>query len=346
MAADGDTVVVAHGGSSGNETRLARSHDGGLTFPEQNLVLVDTRGTMATAVAIEGRRIHVLYGGQDHDVRVARSEDGGDTFTIHSVAQQSGSSSFLVQGDTILLVYEERPDPSASNVQFVRSADGGATWSAPVPISFDVGSRVLGPALVQTGGALVVTAYLRDFDQQGAARSTDGGATWTAAPAQRPLLVATGAPVTMGDAIYLPMVDENGRLVVSESRDAGVTWTERSLDAPRGAFGINGEGQLEGPIDAGALLVARGATLYAMFDEGTRSTRPKRVGFARSTDEGASWPHTTTSFVEPGHGPSDSLMRAAAFAVSGGPSPTLLFAFHDGNALRVLRSTDDGTTWP
>jgi len=342
LAVDGQTGLVAYGTEAG--LQLARSRDGGRTFPGR-AVVIDPAGIAPAGITVTGPRIDLAYQAKG-DIRVARSLDGGDTFTVHSVARAADGASLLVDGDALLVAYVDLSQGSGTQVLFTRSSDGGATWSTPVMLPF-VGTAPQRPSLVKMGDSLVVTFYQRDAHTQGTAHSSDGGVTWTSAPSQREFLVATGSLVATTDALYLPMIDGGEHLIVSASRDLGATWTEHPLEVAGGSFGRNGSSNLAEPSqDVGARLVARGSTLYAIFDQGEFGEAP-RLGVARSLDGGASWPadHVATVFGAAA-GSRLELMESAGLAIANDDSPLLLVAFDDGDAIRVMRSTDEGRTWP
>jgi hypothetical protein len=79
-------------------------------------------------------------------------------------------------------------------------------------------------------------------------------------------------------------------LFASRSPDSGVTWTNGPFDPAGGAFGDNPLDDFNDDTIAGPRLAARGSTLFAIFPQGILGDFPTRLGFARSTDQGATWP--------------------------------------------------------
>ena len=123
----------------------------------------------------------------------------------------------------------------ANALRFVRSADGGHTWSAPVTVTDDgdFGSNSYHSLYAASDGTLFV-AWLDDRDGKSAVfftRSTDGGQTWepnrrvssgTACPCCRTAIAASGASVYLA---WREVGDGNVRdIVIARSTDHGLTF--------------------------------------------------------------------------------------------------------------------------
>ncbi|MFL5575506.1 MAG: sialidase family protein [Gemmatimonadaceae bacterium] len=188
-------------------------------------------------------------------------------------------------------------------LRLVRSADGGATWSAPVTVTDDgdFGSHNFHALHAAPGGALYV-AWLDGRAGKSAAymtRSADGGRTWSpnvrvaggeACPCCR-TSVATGK----GDTVYVAwrqVYPGNVRdVVVARSADGGATWNEPvRVHADGWVFdGCPHAGPSLQVDGAGRLHVAwwtgkEGAAgvFYARSDDGARSFgAPVALGVAR-----------------------------------------------------------------
>ena len=337
IASDGNVVALAYSGPfATGGIYLAVSNDGGASFDRSRIALVDAAGFEAKGVAVVGRTIFVAYGNESPEGRFARSDDAGETFALQTVAIGSFAPAMVVSGDAIQLAYRLQ---SSSGLFTIRSGDGGLTWSEPVEIiSGDVIHRTI--SLVAANGVLHASFYDLDMDAQVAAHSSNAGETWTVEPGQ-PLL-STGSLVATGERIVLPLVDPDDHLFVSESQDAGANWTHHAFDVSGGAYGDN-------PLDnlaanntiAGVRLAVFGTTTYAIFNRGSSGDSPG-LGFARSADGGATWPAgSVVTVAAAGSFPSEN----AGITVSTAPVPALLVAFYT-DRLWVLRSTDDGATWP
>jgi hypothetical protein len=135
-----------------------------------------------------------------------------------------------------------RDDQSFNNVHqmwVARSTDGGATWTAPVPVPAD-GGNSLGPPVniaASAAGRAVVTAWV-DGGNSGGTRcgqpkliqSVDGGKTWTICSAE----TSVGSPTR--DAVYpMPAFARNSKLYIVFKTNATegalqtglVLWRER-----------------------------------------------------------------------------------------------------------------------
>jgi len=355
LAAEGSTVAVAYGGlSSDTGTYVARSNDGGASFDPAKRVLVDVRGGTPEDLTVAGETIYLTYqvvvDAGRYEVRIARSDDGGQSFTIQGVALGIGPA-LLVNGATLYLAYNPQAGPEPGAPLFQRSDDGGLTWSAAVvisptatagPISVDgLLNRTL--SLGSSGGTLYLSFYDASSNTQRIAHSSDSGENWIVETGQD--LLATASMVTVGDDLVLPLVDAQNRSFISQSNDHGATWTRHRFDVAGGEYGNNPVGDVFDSTIAGPHLVSNGSKLYAIFNQGSTETRPFAVGFARSDDQGATWPaaSVTTPFAQSTSGLFPA--ERARIVVSPAPVPALLISIFDGTHLRVLRSTDDGATW-
>ena len=175
------------------------------------------------------------------DCLLSRSVDGGETWSraepIESLRGQpyGGFGRIVVTpgGDALLCVYSSSnwgPAGTAYGVCFVRSSDGGRTWSAPQEIAADYGETSL---LALPGGTLLAAVRHTKRGIVAITRSEDEGLTWS-----DPDVVTT--PVQMpGDLLALA----DGRVLLTYgrriapfgvrailSRDGGRTWnTERRV---------------------------------------------------------------------------------------------------------------------
>lgn len=358
IAAEGKMVAVAYVGpleDPDSGIYLAHSIDGGASFDPAKSVLVDAAHGTPEDLTVAGGSIYVTYqvvvAGGSYEVRVARSDDGGETFAIQSVANGLGPA-LLVSGSTLYLAYNPLGQPASGAPLFQRSDDRGLTWSAaaiisatatPGPINVNgLLDRTL--SLGASGGNLYLSFYDGRSKTQKMAHSSDSGQNWTVETGQN--LLATGPMVTVGDEVVLPMVDAQDRSFTCQSHDHGATWTPHPFDVVGGEYGNSPVDDVLETDVVGPHLVSAGSKLYAIFDQRNIENQPTAVGFARSDDQGATWPaaSVTTAFA-PDSAFGAYPAEAAQIVVSSAPVPALLTAVFDGTHLRVLRSTDDGATW-
>lgn len=201
---------------------LARSVDGGLTFPVQTLAaatLPDRSGCICppgTLVVEAGTdplgqadRVGVAYATSLGGVGFARSTDGGLTFTQSTVARGGQGASTLASfpvvasagGGRLFAVWTETT-PQASVVRFSRSTDFGESWRTPRTL-VEAGTPAF-PWVAARGSKVAVSLYHTgaeatpdtvDPDAQWFQRyleSTDGGATFG------PLATVDATPVKTG----------------------------------------------------------------------------------------------------------------------------------------------------
>ena len=212
----------------------------------------------------------------------ARSTDGGETWEVEGtlLPRKEGSTNALklslsADGRTVY-AYGSRHFARATKVfgdsenepVFLRSSDGGRTWSGPrsIPMkghgTLEISHGILP---LRSGRLLAPAATLDSPDTLGkqvlAAVSDDGGETWPRhavvfedpnerlgyleqklAQVDDGLLIATCWTVTLGD-----VVDQEDSYVIS--RDDGLTWS-----APR-STGIRGQTMTPVPLGGNRLLV-------------------------------------------------------------------------------------------
>jgi hypothetical protein len=247
LAYDGMTTYAGLG------SYVSHTLDGGLTWLNAGKVLQNTACVTGLARAPAPKTTLYVVGCDAHGPGIAVSHDGGLTFAWHAIAERSVPDFFLkVATDaagTVNVAWSE-PDPlGGARIVLARSADEGATWSAPQALPLPPGTYVQ-PAL--TGGAaghLAVAFYgTRDRglgEQKGpskfdagtfdapehvlgawyplVAETTDGGATWelgavSATPVQRgPICLGGNGCLTgrnLGD-FFQVQADARGMLHVA-----------------------------------------------------------------------------------------------------------------------------------
>jgi hypothetical protein len=245
-------------------------------FPDKPFLVADPRRRGGVLVAWSEYDVNSKGEAMYDRLEVSRSADGAATWSApaglhgdgHSEAQfalvaptPDGLVATFEQGDPGLPADPDR-HPASTSIQAVRSADGGATWSAPVTVATFPFTTVHDPGTgrpVRANGLMHGMAVDRDGsvyeafaeDHQAGlstvsvARSTDGGRTW-----QPPVVVVAG-----GGQAFLPQVavDGSGAVAVltydfhgyrtgdasletevslAVSGDHGGSWTSRTLAGP------------------------------------------------------------------------------------------------------------------
>lgn len=148
MAVSGDTVYVIYYNVVSSTRVLARSTDGGATWPTGNRTTIYSALVVNPRIAVSGTgataTVFVSYGRADN-LYVARSLDGGSTFSeILAASKPAGDPGSNATGDPSIAVsgtgastyvyvgYLERAIVSAVyqfRAKVARSADQGATWT-------------------------------------------------------------------------------------------------------------------------------------------------------------------------------------------------------------------------
>lgn len=189
--------------SSGSEIRFTRSTDGGATFgPVFPSSPVITRGGQGCSIAVSpNHQVNLFYyrgssggflNGGDNKLFTRRSLDGGVTWQpevqIADLATASVNGNLALKGGWrtnsfpqaainpvvarpfIFVVYNDDPAPANANdngdIYYVRSTDGGLTWSARVRVNDDTlrDQFLPGIAFTTDGEDLLFSYYSRTHD--------------------------------------------------------------------------------------------------------------------------------------------------------------------------------------
>jgi hypothetical protein len=237
---------------------VSKSLDGGLTYPLHSVgaTPADQTGCICppgTLIAENGStlgladKVGFVYATSSGGVKFARSTNGGATFSQAVVGPPTSGDTtpaFPVVanagGGRLQAVWLEVDGTAASVVKTARSADWGATWSAP-RVLVDAGASVY-PWVAAQGVKVAVSLYhtasagTPNTVPEDAAwfesylESTDGGATFTALETVDPTPVKSGPICTEGVGCSgdRELLDFQSDTIDGQGR-ANLTWT-RSID--------------------------------------------------------------------------------------------------------------------
>ena len=224
------------------------------------------------------------------------------------------------------------------------SADGGATFAAPMPLVVSPDSQYDPQVKINESGAVFVSYLLgKDTVVQ---RSVDHGASWSApvvanvgirqGPTDKDGLAVQGSDVYVG-------FDVAQRFFVASSHDAGQTFTVAQVNGNTLGWPLNG-----------AAAIAPDGTVYMVWElihQSGNALGLQDVIVTRSTDKGLTW---TMTFADQGLPPGpacaescgwDFLGTGSQIAVDRGGSVYVLYnapATDRGPPLVWFRSSSDG----
>ena len=237
--------------------------------------------------------------------------DGGGTNYVNAEVEPHLAVNPLDANHLLAAWQQDRwSNGSARGVVTAASFDGGRTWSrSPLPFS-----RCGGGTAAQGGGFDRATDPWVAFGADGSAYAMG--------------LATTGGSFTAGSV---------NAMLVSRSADGGRTWgSPATLVSDTTPFFHDKNTITADPLDA--------RFAYAVWDR-IQQGGPGPTIFTRTTDRGATWEPVRVAF-EPGAG---SQTIGNLVVVLPGGTLVNLFAHLEGgssgNSLKVIRSTDRGTTW-
>jgi hypothetical protein len=201
----------------------------------------------STVIVDESGTVHVTFETTafGHNwVAYATSTDGGATFSTRLLAiiadipsplpgatyRNDSFPGFAMDGSTLHVVWSNWNGSNAS-IAYIRSSDGGETWSGPVTISGSTGDQLF-PWVAAHGGKVYATWFNRapgggnTYAISGAA-STNDGASWSA-----PVTVSTAiSDVSAGNRFGYPacpasFVGDYSGITVDSTGVAHSLWTD------------------------------------------------------------------------------------------------------------------------
>jgi hypothetical protein len=239
IAVSGNIVHVVWGeGTPGDEDIFyTRSLDGGATFGS-TINLSDNPGlSLNPEIAISGNNVYVVW--HDHesinaiDIFYRRSTDGGTSFeateNLSNSPEVSERPAIAAIGDSVYVVWQE-DTLTDRDIFFVRSIDGGSTFSIPADLSENDGFSQ-NPSISTTENIVHV---VWEDNTSGTSeilytRSLDGGLNFN--PAESISLNTAGAFVpaiaTLENNVYVVWSDDtpgNIGIIFRSSSDGGVNF--------------------------------------------------------------------------------------------------------------------------
>ena len=318
------------------QTELFRAGEGGYHTYRIPALILTAKGTLLAFC--EGRRGSASDSG-NLDVLLRRSFDGGKTWTpIQTVADLGddtvGNPAPVVdrKSGAILLLLTRNPGavterqiveglaPVGRTVWLARSADDGATWSAPVEITAQTKRPewtwyATGPGngiQLRTGRLVVPCDHIRRDNRVMHSHiiySDDGGQTWAIGAVAGEKTNESAAAEARDGAVILNMRSYHGRnrRAVQRSRDGGLTLEPLAFD----------EALIEPVCQASLVSAVRpgrkpdGTLLFS----NPASARRERMTVRFSPDDGRSWPSAKVLHEGPAAYSSLAVLRDGAIGL-------------------------------
>jgi hypothetical protein len=231
VAVDGaGNIYVAWEGYRDNvypEIFLSKSSDGGITFPTNTPITMQTAAWVEEpSIAVDGN-VHVVYlWTNDYHIYYQKSTDKGSTFSSRvRVSDQPASSSakpeIAVYGGNIYVVWAGGDD----NIYIDKSTDGGATFGTDVRVN-PVGGIHRMPSIA-VGGDIYVSWNNASETGIYCAKSIDSGASFALPVRVASLFVEPKEPsiAASGDNIYIVWWDVDQQDVTKSN-----IWFTKSTD--------------------------------------------------------------------------------------------------------------------
>jgi len=325
---------------------IYRAGAGGYQSYRIPALIVTTRGTLLAFC--EGRRNSAADSG-DIDILLRRSFDGGKTWgPVQTVADAGadtiGNPTPVVErrSGAVILLMTRNPGGMAERdigendrtVWIARSADDGATWSAPAEITAQVKRAgwtwyATGPGngIQLASGRLVIPCDHnagRTERHSHVIYSDDRGATWHIGGAAEENTNESAVVQLKSGELVLNMRSYHGRnrRAVQRSRDGGLTWLPLELDQA-----------LVEPVCQASMIAAGKLVLFSNPAATTRTNLAVRV----SSDGAHTWSAPRTVWQGPSAYSSLALLHSGAAG--------LLFEMGDRSPYERIVFTSFPTGW-
>ena len=197
LYASGDTVYLltaaGHMGPSSQHLDFRKSTDNGLTWSSPIRITRPGQEIRRANITVSGNNVHVFggqsgAGGYGTGLYYFRSTNGGTSWDNGRLlyANADASAELAVDGSTLHVSFGDKlaPNSFGGRTTYLRSADNGTTWSAPVVIG-ESGRQARQQIVAANGHVLsmwqreaLVQGDPLPADRLGYNRSVDGGLTW------------------------------------------------------------------------------------------------------------------------------------------------------------------------
>jgi hypothetical protein len=248
IAADlsGNVHMVWHDDSPGNsEIFYKKSADRGLTWAASVRLTRTSDSSDIPDIAVDSYgSLHVVWNETESDhciIYYIKSTDGGATWSTAKRLTFASGSSYLgniaVDSSGNLYVINEDNTPGNSEIYYMQSTDGGATWSTNRRLTWTSGSS-LDPGIVAYSSGILHVVWTDDTPGNCDIyyrKCTDGGATWSAI---RKLTSNSGLStfpeiaVDLSGNLHVVWNDYtpgNSEIYYKNSSDSGASWNVQRL---------------------------------------------------------------------------------------------------------------------
>lgn len=298
--------------------------------------------SFAPHIVTDGATITAIwtrFNGLDDRVQSSFSTDRGETWSAPvniSNAGQNGYTAQLVTDGTLITAIWNRSNGNSTTIQTASSADGGATWSAPVDLP-TAGQTVRAAQIVTDGS--IITAIFERFNGDNfliqSSSSSDYGATWS---------LPTTLSVVGRDSIEPQVVIDDGVISVSWNRfDGSNTRVQVASSLDNGSsWSTPSTLSLPGQDGYATRLVRTGNTITVGWSvvEGGGGGAFSLAQVSTSVNGGTTWgaPTTLSSPTSDGFSP--------RLASDGSTITATWLQFDNSNDLvQSSSSRDGGATW-
>ena len=344
IAVSGSNIYICHYHDNfpDRELKFAKSTDGGITWPVDNIKVVDSTGYGGkyTSITTSGNDIYISYYNSDNgDVKFAKSEDEGKTWPTDNIAVVDSVGSLREVNTSIAVsesnVYISYYDPDNGDLKIAKSIDGGETWSTEdiktVQAEGDVGRY---NSVAVSGNDVYISFYDETNRDLKFAKSIDSGTTW---PTDNIKTVqsagwvgAQNSIAVSGSDIYISYQDatSNYKLKFAKSTDGGVTWPTSNIKT------------VDSSSDGYTSLAVSGNDVYISYSYYDVDVMGSGLKCTKSTDGGATWPIDNIRIVDS----NGNVGWSNSIATTGSD---VYISYYDmtNNSLKFARSTDGGITW-